>query len=101
MSHTWERGWSRVSTRRSSSYLTFIAVTLVVVSFLNYGCNRNTPSQTPAAQAPAATQNATKAAQSAPTLNEVNLAVARVFRDAATIDPKHEPNFFAGDFNGD
>jgi len=102
MSQTWKLRQSRISTGRSSGYLTFIAGTLVVVSSLGYGCSRNAPSQTPGAQAPAATQNTTKAAPSAaPTLNEVNQAVARVFRDAATIDPKHEPNFFAGDFNGD
>jgi hypothetical protein len=39
--------------------------------------------------------------RSAPTLNEVNQALTRVFKDAATIDPKREPSFFAGDFNGD
>jgi len=43
----------------------------------------------------------TVAQKPAPTLTEVNAAVTRVFKNAATIDSKHEPNFFIGDFNGD
>src|SRR6478672_5748581 len=34
-------------------------------------------------------------------LNEVQEAVQRVFKDAAVIDKSREPNFVAGDFNGD
>lgn len=36
-----------------------------------------------------------------PTLEEVQGAVKRVFRDAAVIDATRKPNFLVGDFNGD
>jgi hypothetical protein len=38
---------------------------------------------------------------SPPKLSEVQEAVNRVFKDAALIDPSRNPNFIAGDFNGD
>ena len=38
---------------------------------------------------------------SPPKLEEVRLAVKRVFKDAVVIDDQHTPNFLAGDFNGD
>ena len=37
----------------------------------------------------------------APKLVEVQDAVKRVFKDAAVIDTTYNPNFLAGDFNGD
>jgi hypothetical protein len=37
----------------------------------------------------------------APKLVEVQDAVKRVFKDAAVIDASYNPNFLAGDFNGD
>lgn len=37
----------------------------------------------------------------APKLPEVQDAIKRVFRDAAVLDPNHNPNFLSGDFNGD
>lgn len=37
----------------------------------------------------------------APKLTEVQEAVKRVFKDAAVIDNKFDPNFLTGDFNGD
>jgi hypothetical protein len=36
-----------------------------------------------------------------PKLDEVQDAVKRIFKDAAVIDSGHQPNFVAGDFNGD
>ena len=39
--------------------------------------------------------------QSAAKLSEVQEAVKRVFKDAAVIDSNYNPNFLAGDFNGD
>ena len=65
------------------------------------GCAKH-EAATPTPQSSPAGQSTTKIAQqSSPTLDEVNKAVTRVFRNAATIDSKHEPNFFTGDFNGD
>jgi rhodanese-related sulfurtransferase len=36
-----------------------------------------------------------------PRLPEVQDAIKRVFKDAVVLDPNHNPNFVAGDFNGD
>jgi len=38
---------------------------------------------------------------SAPKQTEVQQAVKRVFKDAAVLDTNYNPNFLAGDFNGD
>jgi len=37
----------------------------------------------------------------APRLGEVQEAVRRIFKDAAVVDSNYNPNFLAGDFNGD
>lgn len=66
------------------------------------GCAKHQAATTPTPQPSPADQGTIKVAQkSSPTLAEVNEAVTRVFRNAATIDSKHQPNFFTGDFNGD
>lgn len=36
-----------------------------------------------------------------PKLTEVHDKIKTIFKDAAVLDPRHEPNFFTGDFNGD
>jgi hypothetical protein len=36
-----------------------------------------------------------------PRLSEVQDAIKRVFKDAVVLDSDHNPNFVAGDFNGD
>src|SRR5689334_19107170 len=41
------------------------------------------------------------ATPAAPKLAEVQDAIKRVFKDAAVLDPNYNPNFLAGDFNGD
>lgn len=38
---------------------------------------------------------------SAPKSSEVELAVKRIFKDAAVVDTNYNPNFLSGDFNGD
>jgi rhodanese-related sulfurtransferase len=57
-----------------------------------------TPQAAPAA--PAATPVKVNVAQ-APKLPEVQDAIKRVFKDAVVLHPDHNPNFLAGDFNGD
>jgi hypothetical protein len=37
----------------------------------------------------------------APKLSEVQNKIKTVFKDAAVLNPNHNPNFFSGDFNGD
>ena len=43
----------------------------------------------------------TPSVASAPKLPEVQNKIKTVFKDAAVLNPSHNPNFFAGDFNGD
>jgi hypothetical protein len=75
-----------------------ISTMLLLIS----GCAKHETARTPTPQASAAEQSTIKVAQkTSTTLAEVNEAVTRVFRNAATIDSKREPNFFIGDFNGD
>jgi len=72
------------------------------VLLLMWGCAKHETASTPTPQSSPREQSTTKVAQkSSPTLAEVNEAVTRVFKNAATIDSKHDPNFFTGDFNGD
>jgi rhodanese-related sulfurtransferase len=57
---------------------------------------------TPQASAPPPTAQPVKLdAARAPKLPEVQDAIKRVFKDAAVLDSNHNPNFLAGDFNGD
>lgn len=87
--------------RNQLRFAYFGLITSTLLLFMS-GCARHEVATTPAPQSSPPEQSTTKVAQTPPaTLAEVNEAVARVFRAAATIDPKHEPNFFAGDFNGD
>ena len=51
---------------------------------------------TPASAAPV-----TPSIAMAPKLAEVQNKIKAVFKDAAVLNPNHNPNFFSGDFNGD
>jgi hypothetical protein len=65
-------------------------------------CATHESGKSPAPQpSPAEQSTTTVAQQPSATLSDVNEVVTRVFKNAATIDSKHSPNFFAGDFNGD
>lgn len=76
-------------------------ITGVLLLFMG-GCAKQEATTTPAPQSSPAETVAAKVAQPpSPTLAEVNQAVARVFKSTATVDSKHSPSFFAGDFNGD
>lgn len=57
---------------------------------------------TPQSQAPAPAASPVNVDTAlAPTLPEVQDAIKRIFKDAAVLHPNHNPNFLAGDFNGD
>ena len=76
---------------------------LICASFLVSSCAK---SERPVAEAAPAFQPAQPAPPAdVPKLpakaNEVQEAVKRVFKDAALLDTTREPNFVAGDFNGD
>jgi hypothetical protein len=79
---------------------------LVAVCLFVSGCAEQQEQQ-PAIEAPPASQpaRATEPVQlprlSPPKLLEIHEAVKRVFKDAAVIDTSANPNFMAGDFNGD
>lgn len=69
---------------------------LFLLSFFLSGCSKSRPQ-------PIATASATPEVSSEPpdTSAQVSEAVIRVFKDAATVDPEHNPNFVTADFNGD
>jgi hypothetical protein len=78
---------------------------IVVVALFATACSK---SQTAAVEAPPAFQPSPVAETAvkvptvvAPKLTEVNDAVQRIFKTAAIIDTSAQPNFVAGDFNGD
>ncbi|HET7112807.1 MAG TPA: rhodanese-like domain-containing protein [Pyrinomonadaceae bacterium] len=78
---------------------------LLLITLLISGCASEKPvavEQSATYQAPA---QATPAVQldvaQTPKLPEVQDAIKRVFKEAAVLHPDHEPNFLAGDFNGD
>src|SRR5215216_2110857 len=81
-----------------------IVLGLVTLSFIA-GCSTSTKQRL--AEAPPAYQPTPQStpvpmgvAQTAK-LSEVQDAIKRVFKDAAVLDPNYNPNFLAGDFNGD
>jgi len=99
MAHLYQRRHLKIRNQLRFSGFGLIMSTVLL---LMCGCAKHEASTTPAPQSSPADQSMTTVAQKpAPTLTEVNAAVTRVFKNAATIDSKHEPNFFIGDFNGD
>lgn len=89
--------------RQTASAL--LTVSLLALSTLS-AC-RSAPK--PKAEAPPPTYQSTPASAApvtpsiamAPKLAEVQNKIKTVFKDAAVLNPNHNPNFFSGDFNGD
>jgi hypothetical protein len=80
----------------------FHVLMLLLLSLVISGCSKNETPHIQAANSQPAEQAATNTApEPRPAVAEVNEAVARVFKQAATVDSESSPNFFAGDFNGD
>jgi len=77
--------------------LVFICVFLSSCSSKNAVVVEQAPIAKPAAEA---TPIRIEVAQ-APKVPEVQDAIKRVFKDAAVLDPNHNPSFLSGDFNGD
>jgi hypothetical protein len=83
-----------------------LAFTILVSCVLVSGCGKN---RQVALEAPPAVYQPSPTTETsirvtdvvAPKLGEVRDAVTRIFKDSVTIDTSHNPNFFAGDFNGD
>ncbi len=85
------------------------AIALLILALFMFGaCS---PAPKPLAEAPpsAAYQSTPEPAAApltpsvalAPNAAEVQNKIKTVFKDAAVLHPNHNPNFFAGDFNGD
>jgi hypothetical protein len=99
MAHLYEHRHLKIRNQHRFAGFGLIISTVLLVMC---GCAKHEIATTPTPQASPADQSTTKVAQKpAPTLAEVNQAVTRVFKNAVTIDSRHEPNFFTGDFNGD
>lgn len=91
-----------ITNRSAVSHLRLRASRVLMLSCLMCSCAKHEAVKTPAPQSSPAAQGQARTQQPpSPTLAEVNEAVTRVFKDAATIDSRRQPNFFAGDFNGD
>ena len=102
MAHLHQRRHLRITNQLRFSYFGLSASSFLALSCLLCGCARHDAATASVPQPSPAEQTTAKLAPpSSPTLAEVNEAVTRVFKDAAMIDSKHEPNFLAGDFNGD
>lgn len=77
----------------------------LVIAFIVCGCSsqsRQVVEQAPPAYQPSPDSAPVRVAPpAAAKLSEVEQAVNRVFKDAAVVDKDFNPNFLAGDFNGD
>ncbi len=103
MAHLHQRRYFKITNRFAVSYFGLNASTVLLLSCLLWGCAKHEVAKAPAPQpSPAVEQSMAKATQPPPlALAEVNEAVKRIFKDAAVIDSQRQPNFLAGDFNGD
>ena len=91
-------------TQHRASCVSFLVVTLVVLSYINGGCSTRGSRlvEAPPAYQPSPASPQIKMPNVVPAkLSEVQEAVRRVFKDAAVIDSSFNPNFLTGDFNGD
>jgi len=84
----------------------FSLISILAGCFFTVGCARSTrtvvEAPPPTYQAPPTTTTQPADMPKLPAkINEVREAVTRVFKDAASIDDSRQPNFVAGDFNGD
>ena len=84
-----------------NSILAFVAL----ISVFAMACSSSKQAaveKPPTPQAPASEATPVKLdVASAPKVPEVQDAIKRVFKEAAVLHPDHNPNFLAGDFNGD
>ncbi|HXQ39279.1 MAG TPA: hypothetical protein VN843_35090 [Anaerolineales bacterium] len=78
---------------------------LLVIALMVCACSsrpKQVAEQAPPAYQPSPESNPVRlAAPAAAKTSEVQEAVKRVFKDAAALDTNYNPNFLAGDFNGD
>jgi rhodanese-related sulfurtransferase len=87
--------------RRSAAWLTIVSLLSLVAGCSNSARPLVAEEQPPAYQPTPQSTPIKMAVALAPKLVEVQEAVKRVFKDAVVIDSNYNPNFLAGDFNGD
>ena len=85
--------------RQSSAWL--LTIVVLMLSGCSSTSKRAAVEQSPTYQPTPESTPVRIAAPTAAKLVEVQQAVKRVFKDAAVLDPNYNPNFLAGDFNGD
>ena len=79
-----------------------IVVVFICVFFAGCASEKKVAVEAPPVPKPSAETAAVRLdAPQAPKLAEVEDAVKRIFKDAAILDSNYNPNFLAGDFNGD
>ena len=88
-------------TRSGICLLTVSLFTIFVVGACSSSSKRAVAESLPAYQPTPQSTPVQMAVKQAPKLAEVQEAVKRVFKDAAVIDTKYNPQFLVGDFNGD
>src|SRR5262249_40594876 len=88
----------------------FVATPLVILCLGAFGCSRSSKDKVevaPSTQTVAPSPQTVEAKQQQmaklppPVLDHVQLAVKRIFNDSVVVDVEQQPNFIAGDFNGD
>ena len=89
--------------RLSLSRIKIGMAVLVAASSLVCACTSREAAKGPGAPPPSAAPPPSQQLSQTPPLNlvEVQQAVTRVFKGAALLDSTRDPNFLAGDFNGD
>ena len=90
-------------TVETSSRIKIGMVVILATSSFVCACTTREPAKGPAAPPPSAAASPTEQLSQTPPPNlvEVQQAVSRVFKGAALVDSTRDPNFLAGDFNGD
>src|SRR5437762_6379414 len=88
-------------TRSGICLLTVSLFTIFIVGACSSSSKRAVAESLPAYQPTPQSTPVQMAVKPAPKVAEVQEAVKRVFKDAAVIDTRYNPNFLTGDFNGD
>jgi len=88
--------------QKATAILTVSLATLFIFSACTSAPKRKAEAPPPTYQStPETATPLTPSVANAPKLAEVQNKIKTVFKDAAVLNPNHNPNFFSGDFNGD
>ena len=88
--------------QKATAILTVSLAALLIFSACTSAPKRKAEAPPPTYQStPETATPLTPSVANAPKLAEVQNKIKTVFKDAAVLNPNHNPNFFSGDFNGD